>query len=72
MRLMRCSPCTVYLSFFDKLDLMRQILPISGTRPEDLATFRLLASIRRDVERVRWRRSKVDGRSRSTARRADP
>jgi len=39
-------------SLLDKLDLMRDILPISGTRPRDLATFRLLGSIRKDVERM--------------------
>jgi hypothetical protein len=39
-------------SLLQKLDLMRDILPIAGTRPQDLATFRLLASIRKDVERM--------------------
>jgi hypothetical protein len=32
-----------------KLDLLREVTPISGTRPRDLWTFRLLASARQDV-----------------------
>ena len=39
-------------SLLDKPDLMRQILPIMGTRPDDIATFRLLASIGQDLERM--------------------
>ena len=41
--------------FMYKLNLLRQFLQVRGTRPQDLRAFRVLHSIREDIQReISW------------------